>query len=86
MRVFMAFLVFFLNILEALVRSSVRPAPPRPPQYLDPEQQVAQLELVRRRRGYQPGWLYYRCRELGLDDTLRELRASGALPEHRQRA
>lgn len=86
MRVFMAFLIFFLNILEALIKGAVRPAPPRPHRHLDPAQQIAELELLRRRRGYKPGWLYYRCRELGLEGTLLDLRRSGALPEHHRQA
>lgn len=42
---------------------------------MDTVSQGLALELERiRQRGYKPGWLYYRCRELGLEDTLRELR------------
>jgi len=29
---------------------------------------------------YKPGWLYYRCRELGLEDTLQELRDEQVIP------
>ncbi len=75
--IFMALLVFFLNVLEAMIRRALRSGrrarPSEPSRRLSPREQVLELERIRQRRGYKPGWLYYRCRELGLEDTLREL-------------
>lgn len=83
-----AFLIFFLNVVEALIkwlfyRSPRHEArhphhgtqrPPSPHRRLTPREQVLELERIRRHRGYKSGWLYYRCQELGLEDTLRDLR------------
>lgn len=77
----MALLVFFLNVVEALIKRGPRSSPPTPPRHLSPEDQVLHLEAVRRQRGYQPGWLYYRCREVGLEDALLKLQQDGRLDQ-----
>jgi hypothetical protein len=90
MGAFTALLIFFLNITEALFKAVLRattraPKPPATPApHLPPDQQVAQLEVLRMQRGYKPGWLFYRCQELGLEDTLQELQQDGTL-EHIRR-
>lgn len=74
-------LVFFFKMFEELIRWAVRggSAPPDAHLGLTPREQVLELERIRQRRGYKPGWLYYRCRELGLQDTLKELRDEQAV-------
>lgn len=44
---------------------------------------VLQLEATRKEKGYQPGWLYYRCKSLGLVEVLETLRTQGAIESQR---
>lgn len=69
-------LVFLFKMVEEVIRWTLRrdSGPPSLQLGLNPREQVLELERIRRQRSYKPGWLYYRCRELGLEDTLRELR------------
>lgn len=75
-------LVFLFKTFEEVLRWALRrdPTPPSAHLGLTPREQVLELERIRRQRHYKPGWLYYRCRELGLEDTLRELRQEDAVP------
>jgi hypothetical protein len=69
-------LVFLFKLVEDVIRWAVRgdSGPPSAHLGLTPREQVLELERIRRQRNYKPGWLFYRCRELGLEDTLHELR------------
>jgi hypothetical protein len=71
-----SFLVFIFKIVESLIQAGLRQSgrPPTPPRSLTPREQVLELERIRQRRNYKPGWLYHRCKELGLEDTLQEMR------------
>jgi len=75
-------LVFFFKVLEEIIRALFRGGsrPPRADFQLTPRERVLELERIRQRRCYKPGWLYHRCRELGLEDTLRELRDEQSVP------
>ncbi len=75
-------LVFFFKTFEEIFRWLLRSGS-RPPEVdlrLTPRERVLELDRIRRGRGYKPGWLFYRCRELGLEDTLQELRDEQVLP------
>jgi len=70
-------LVFLFKAVEEVIRWALRrdSGPPSVSHFgLTPREQVLELERIRRQRGYKPGWPYYRCRELGLEDTMQELR------------
>jgi len=47
---------------------------------------VRQLEQERQRKGYKPGWLYYRCRDTGLLDIYNDLIDSGEIKRESQRS
>jgi len=74
--ILLTLLVFVFKVIEAFIQWIFRRSsqPPPSPRGLSPREQVLELERIRRRRAYKPGWLYYRCRELGLAETLRDLR------------
>ncbi|ABW31568.1 HNH endonuclease [Acaryochloris marina] len=40
---------------------------------------VLELEAKRKAKGYQPGWLYYQCKPLGLVDVMESLRSQGLI-------
>jgi hypothetical protein len=40
-------------------------------------QRVLKLEAIRNERGYKPGWLYFKCKEAGLLDALKQLEREG---------
>lgn len=76
-----SFVVFVFKVLESLIAAALRrPASP-PTQHLrlTPRERVLELERIRQRCGYKSGWLYYRCQELGLEDTFQDLRDEGVL-------
>lgn len=81
MRILLVF-VFKLveEVIRSLFRSGGRSSSQADWQRLTPRERVLELERIRQRRNYKAGWLYYRCRELGLEDTLTDLRKEGNLP------
>jgi hypothetical protein len=42
-------------------------------------ERVLRIDRVRQRKGYRPGWLYYRCREEGLLEAYEGLVAEGKI-------
>ena len=46
---------------------------------LSDRQRIMDLEAKRREQGYKPGWLFYRCKDLGLRDLYEQLKAEGLL-------
>ena len=44
---------------------------------------VRQLEKLRMEKGYKPGWLYYYCKEAGLENALEHLRKIGEIKRPR---
>jgi hypothetical protein len=75
-----SFLVFIFKVVETVLQAAFRRPPTPTLQRLTPRERVIELERIRQRRGYKPGWLFYRCEELGLEDTLRDLRDEGLVP------
>lgn len=41
--------------------------------------EVLELDKIRLSKGYKPGWLYYKCKEKGLQKEFKLLRSSGAI-------
>jgi hypothetical protein len=69
--------VFAFNLLEVLLRWVIRTAFENHASRLSPEEQVLLLEQQRRTYGYQPGWVWHRCRELGLEGAYERVREQG---------
>lgn len=86
---FRVIVVFCFKMTELLITSTVRSGRRRrrmrswtPPPNLTPEEKVYYLVRTCYTSEYDPGWIYHRSRELGLEETYCWLQRYGRISEY----